>query len=413
VKLPALLKPLSNRSFRFLWLGQSISLLGDQIYFVALTWLTLQLTGSGLALGTVLMTAAIPRAIFMLVGGALSDRVSPRNLMLVSNAIRALLVGLITALVFFGTIQLWHLYALSVAFGTVDAFFYPASRAIIPTLVDKDELETSNALVQGTSQITALIGPAPAGVIIAAMGLSVAFGFNASAFAVAALFLLFMGTLNSRSIKPNDASNSRTSTSKSLILSIREGLHYAWKDPVIRGMLFIIAAIDFSFVGPFEVGLAWLADKRFIGGAAALGLMLSAWGGGMLVGTIAGGIWRLRSHRGLFLLGISAALGICLALVGVMPNVLLAAIVISVMGFGSGIVNIVLISWLQTRTDPEMLGRTMSLIMLASQGTVPFSYAMAGALVDVHTTILFVIAGSIILVATCYSATNRIIRSVE
>jgi MFS family permease len=141
VQLPIQLRPLSKKSFRFLWLGQSVSILGDQFYFIALTWLTLQLTGSGLALGTVLMAAAIPRAIFMLVGGVLSDKASPRNLMMASNAIRALLVGLFTALVFLGTTQLWHLYVLSVAFGTVDAFFYPASRAIIPKLVDKDELK--------------------------------------------------------------------------------------------------------------------------------------------------------------------------------------------------------------------------------------------------------------------------------
>lgn len=79
---PALLRPLRIRDFRLLFTGETVSVLGDQFHFVALTWLALQLTGSGLALGTVLMTAAIPRAVFMLVGGAFSDRFSPRNLML-------------------------------------------------------------------------------------------------------------------------------------------------------------------------------------------------------------------------------------------------------------------------------------------------------------------------------------------
>ena len=86
---PALLQPLRVRDYRLVFAGETISVLGDQFHFVALAWLALQLTGSGLALGTVLMTAAIPRAIFILVGGAFSDRFSPRTLMLVSNAIRA------------------------------------------------------------------------------------------------------------------------------------------------------------------------------------------------------------------------------------------------------------------------------------------------------------------------------------
>ena len=84
----AILGPLRLRDFRLVFGGESISLLGDQFHFVALAWLTLQLTGSGVALGTVLMAAAIPRAVFMLVGGAMSDRISPRSLMLASNAIR-------------------------------------------------------------------------------------------------------------------------------------------------------------------------------------------------------------------------------------------------------------------------------------------------------------------------------------
>ena len=110
---PALLQPLRLRDFRLVFTGESISLLGDQFHFVALAWLTLQLTGSGLALGTVLMAAAIPRAVFMLVGGALSDSLSPRSLMLVSNALRSVVVALIAFLVLSGNAQLWQLYVLA------------------------------------------------------------------------------------------------------------------------------------------------------------------------------------------------------------------------------------------------------------------------------------------------------------
>lgn len=92
----ALLQPLRDRDFRLLFGGETISVVGDHFHFVALAWLTLQLTGSGLALGTVLMTAAVPRAAFMLLGGALSDRFSPRSLMLSSNAIRVVVMAIIS-----------------------------------------------------------------------------------------------------------------------------------------------------------------------------------------------------------------------------------------------------------------------------------------------------------------------------
>src|SRR5690606_32622949 len=106
--------------------GESVSLLGNQFHFVALATLVFAMTGSGLALGTVLIAASIPRAAFMLLGGALTDRLSPRSLMLGSNALRALTVGVLAGLVLADRAELWHLVALAVIFGSVDAVFYPA-----------------------------------------------------------------------------------------------------------------------------------------------------------------------------------------------------------------------------------------------------------------------------------------------
>ena len=117
--------PLRVRDFRLLWIGESVSLLGDQFYLIALPWLVLQMTGSALALGTVLALASIPRALFMLIGGAFVDRFSPRSVMFASNLIRMILVGLLALLVLMGSIQLWMLYVLALAFGTADAFYLP------------------------------------------------------------------------------------------------------------------------------------------------------------------------------------------------------------------------------------------------------------------------------------------------
>jgi MFS family permease len=139
-KGPNLLRPLRVRDFRLLFGGESVSVLGDYFHFVALAWLTLQLTGSGPALGSVLMVAAIPRAVFVLLGGALSDRFSPRSLMLYSNAFRGVVVGILAVLVLTGTAELWHLFIFAGIFGVVDALFYPAVNTILPMLVDEETL---------------------------------------------------------------------------------------------------------------------------------------------------------------------------------------------------------------------------------------------------------------------------------
>ena len=103
-----IINPLVKRDFRLLWIGEGISLLGNQFHFIALSWLTLQLTGSGLALGSVLMVGAIPRAILMLFGGVLSDKYSPRRIILISNLSRATVVGIIAFIIFFDIVELWH-----------------------------------------------------------------------------------------------------------------------------------------------------------------------------------------------------------------------------------------------------------------------------------------------------------------
>src|SRR5512143_460864 len=126
VQEPARASPttiLRNSNFRLLWIGEGISLLGDQFYMIALPWLVLSLTGNALAVGTVMAMAGIPRALFMLVGGALTDRFTPRKLMINSNLARMILTCLLAALVMTNLIQLWMLYMFALLFGLADAFF--------------------------------------------------------------------------------------------------------------------------------------------------------------------------------------------------------------------------------------------------------------------------------------------------
>src|SRR5438445_10856789 len=137
----------SSGPFRKLWIATTLSLFGDFFSYIALAWLVLQLTGSSLALGTVLVVQALPRAVLMVVGGALADRLSSRLTMLGSMGLRATFVAPLAVLVLTGSVQMWEFYGIAVVFGVVDAFFMPAQNSILPRVVTIRERTPGKAVV--------------------------------------------------------------------------------------------------------------------------------------------------------------------------------------------------------------------------------------------------------------------------
>ncbi len=372
--LGRMFRPLAGRDFRLLFIGETISLLGDQFHFVALAWLTLQITGSGLALGAVLLIAGLPRAVLVLVGGVAADRFSPRSIMLASNAMRAVVVALLTVLVVTGTVELWMLFVLAFVFGAVDAFFWPAQGAMVPMLVGDKELPGANGLMQGSQQLTGLLGPALAGILVAAVGTGWAFGIDAASFAVAALCLaLITGGRRPTVIGEHQPG---------LLNTIRSGLAYAWRDPAIRSLIILSAVLNFAINGPISVGIAWLADNQFEGGAQAFGFILAAFGAGALGGAIvAGSLGSVRQLGWLTIAG-SIVMGVALGLVAFASTTVVAMALALTIGVAVGFLNVRIVAWLQFRTPEDMMGRVMSLVMLGGVALSPLSMALTGVLVD-------------------------------
>jgi hypothetical protein len=405
----AFLRPLAARDFRLLWLGESVSLLGDQFYLVALPWLTFQITGSGLALGTVLMVEAIPRLLFMLVGGALADRWSPRALMLASNATRALLAGGLAVLALINGVAPWLLYFFAFAFGVADAFFQPAMLAIVPRLVAADELQPSNALLQITGQMSAIIGPALAGLVIAGGATWVAFAADAATFVFTSALLL--------RIRPLPASQppggpAEPHAAASLGRDVLAGLGAIWRESQMRVFLLLLMAINFFMIGPMSIGLPVLAAQRFGDSAAAFGAMLTSLGVGALLGTLLAGAVRPPRALGVALLGISAAIGASVAILGVASNLILALGILGVIGGAAAFINIHILSWLQRRTPAELLGRVMSVVLLAALGLDPLSRAAAGVAIDYNTGAMFAVAGVLLAALALLSPLSRAARSI-
>lgn len=395
---------LAMRDFRLLWLGQSVSILGDQFYLVALPWLVLRLTGSGLALGSILLTATIMRVAFQLVGGAISDMVSQRKLMIASSVVRAFVCGILTALVLSNKIHLWHLFIIVAVFGMADAFFSPALKAFIPGVIPKESLIAGNSLLNTSSLLAMFLGPSVAGVLISVVGTGGAFAFDTGSFVFVAICLLLMRTKSSSEAAPEQIIAKTNARRAQLLRSIGEGLRYTYYEPTLRALLTITAVVEFAFAGPFTVGLASLANVKFAGGAAAFGAMLSSLGGGLLVGTLIVGATHARYSFGKTILWLTTGLGFGLTLLGLVPNVIWACVLMSVIGIIAGYTQVLMASWLQTKSDPQLRGRVMSVVMLSAYGLTPLSYMLTGALTQISVSFMFIITGILLLIALALCA---------
>ncbi|HVO71460.1 MAG TPA: MFS transporter [Aggregatilineaceae bacterium] len=404
---------MASRSFRLLWIGQGTSLLGDQFYLIAMPWLVLQRTGDPLALGAVLALAGLPRAIFMLVGGAMTDRFSPRLVMLVSDLIRLALMAGLTILVLAHSTEIWTLWVFSLVFGIAAGFFLPASNAILPRLVGKENLQAGNAISQGTGQLTQFVGPVLAGGLIAwaghnlhfATGSSVSQGLEGAALAFAfdaCTFLVSVITLWRMDVPVHP----QAAAPEKVLESIGSGLRQFWQDTFIRFVLVMMACGSLLFTGSLMVGIPVLASTRLSGGASAFGILMSAYAAGSLLGIIAAG--ALPKPDASRLMGLLTGLNLITALAWLammgMTSTGLASAVMLLMGLGMGYQAIIFFTALQRRVPRHLLGRLMSLVLLFNVGLTPVSQALAGALIKWSLTGLFGLTGGLFIVLILWAS---------
>ena len=406
------LRSLATRDFRLLWTSEAVSVVGDQFHFVALSWLVISLTGSGLALGTVLIAVAVPRAILLVPFGVLADRRPSRTLMLTAHVGRGVVVGAIAVMAMTGNATIPVLALLGALFGAADALYMPAQQAFLPRTLDAERLPSANALLQGTYQLASIVGPPVAGAVIALSSTGVAFAVDATSFLVAAIVIAMIGRpgpgvraafggvplaradggpVPAAPAEPVDAV-----AHEPFLAAIAGGIRSVAADRALLITMLISLVLNFALNGPVMVGMPWLADQRFAAGPAGLGVLAAAWSVGALVGVVVAGSIRLE-RQGRVLLGAVVACGACEILVGVMPALAGVWTALVVLGVAIGYANIVAISWIQARVDHAMTGRVMSLVMLMGFGITPLSLAVSGALIDLDATALFVGAGALVL----------------
>ena len=365
-------------------------------------------------MGSVVAIAAIPRAVFMLIGGVVTDTYSPRVVMLVSNFVRMGLVGFLALATWEGFIDIWMIYGVAFLFGLADAFMFPAASAYPPRLLPPERLAAGNSLFQGTAQLTLVLGPLLAGGLIVgfgasgetgisdASGLGLVFAIDTLTFTVPLLILFLI-----RDRFPPDVQ-----VAEKIWASLKEGLRYTWEDIPLRTFTLLIAALGLFFRGPFVVGIPAFADAALPEGAAAFGIIMSALGVGSIFGTLIAGITgHPAPHRiGMLLLIDFFGFGLVMMFMTWVADTYLIAGAVLVAAIVDGYVIVLIITWTQQQVPREKLGRVMSVIMMASQGLFPISAAVAGVLAGWNLTWMLLGAGSVMVGITFLGMASRTVR---
>lgn len=366
-----MLAPLRNRNFALLWGGMTVSLLGDGIYFVAIAWEALRLSDTTLAISFVGIAWTLPTVAFLLFGGALSDRVDRRRVMLWSSIAQAIAIGAIGLLVTFGANQLWTMLLLVALYGGADAFFLPAFEAIVPTILESGEMASASALDQFIRPLSLqLAGPALGGIIVALTGTGAAFLLDAATFLVAAGALVAMRT--PRHCPAGEAREHGPLTGIGEAIRFVRANGWLWRTLAAAGLTMLL------FYGPSQVLLPYVVKNVLHAGSGTLGAIRACGGIGAILAAIS------VSQRGLPGWPVRAMLAgwalQCLTLAGyavASSSWLFGAIALVGGACGAG-GSVVWGTLLKTRVPNDVLGRVASLDFLVSIGLVPVSFALTG-----------------------------------
>jgi len=405
--------PLAVRDFRLLSFGLLASTVGDFCYAVALPWLVLSAHGGPVLLGTVLACYGVPRTVLIPVGGVLADRLSPRAVMLAADAVRCVLVALLAYFAAGGHDSLAFLGPVAALIGAGEGMFLPASAAIMPSLLPAESLQAGNGLSAAMIQIGSFAGPVLGGILVTTTKSSAAaFAVDAASFAISAAALALMRRRPARAAAPEAAfsaesesagtPSARTSAAATEETSIvRFFLHAR----VLQVIVLIAVLANFVIAGAFDVALPALAHARYA--ATGYGVLIASFGVGSLIGTLAAA--RLGSLRRPAMAACAAFLagGVALSVLpflGGLPGAAAAAAAFGGLGnFG----NVIIITLLQQWAPAHLLGRVMSVVMLASIGAFPASAALSGLLVHkLGPTPFFPAAGAVLAVTILLAATQ-------
>jgi DHA3 family tetracycline resistance protein-like MFS transporter len=379
---PRLLVPLRHRDFRLLWTGQTVSSFGNNVQSVALPFQLLILGASPLQLGIAVAIGTVTSVAFLLLGGAIADRVPRRTLIIASDLVGGCVVALMALLSSASLLRIEHVYVAAVALGAADAFLRPAYNAIIADLVPGDILRASNAARLLGRSLARIAGPT-------AGGLAVVLGGPALAFAINALTFFFsLGTL----MLANPARRVLIA-STSLVRDIREGFGYVFSVRWLWTTTLYFMVVNVAYAGQSGVMTPLLVRDVLHGNAETFGVIMSAYGVGTILASVV--IAQLSIRRpGRLMFAFELLAGVAALAIGLVPLLPATAVFIALTGVGLASSTVIWEALLQRHVPERMLGRVSSIDLLGNSLINPIAPIAAAALVgSIGPSSTFVVAG--------------------
>jgi MFS family permease len=394
---------LGERQFRRYFVGQTTSWLGDGLLPVAISFAVLDLTGSATDLGLVLAVRMVPIIVFLLVGGVWADRLPRQLVMIASDVVRGGTQAILAALLLTGSAELWHLLVLQAVYGTGEAFWRPASTALLPSIVSRGRLPQANALMAVAVNGSYTVGPVLAGILVSTVGSGAAIAIDAATFGVSTIALLLLR------VPPLQ----RPAEPTTFLADLREG----WREFVSRTWLWVIvvhaALFHLLVIAPLMVLGPVIADRE-LGGAADWGFIAASIGVGVIVGSASAS--RLSPARPLFVavLGYSVGEALLATSLGLPAQTLVIALVGFVAGTTEGFIEVAWITALQQRVTQTVLARVSAYDTVGSFVFFPIGFALAGPASDAFgvQAVLFFAAGFAVVLGV-FVASLPSVRGVE
>jgi MFS family permease len=361
---------LRSRHFRNVFIAQSVSVFGDGLTPVVLTFAVLDLTGSGTDLGIVLACQSVPLVLLALVGGVWADRLPRGAIMVASDLVRAAVQLTSAALLLSGTAQIWQLAVLAACHGAAEAFFRPAAGAILPQIVPAPSLQQANALMGMSDNFGWMVGPAVAGTLVALIGAGGAIAVDGATFLVSAAFLT---AVRVPAIIKSEAA-------RGFGAELRKGWQEVRSRTWLWVMLLRVCLVLFIVIAPFQVlGPLGLRDEGY--GAAAWGWLQAVFSAGMIGGMLIA--MRYRPRRPMITVSLTGSTAITAPLaMALFGDPWVLGVVYSLRGVSVGILVAVWNTTLQTQVPKESLGRVTAWDWMSSLALWPLGLAVAGPLAE-------------------------------
>jgi MFS family permease len=430
------LRVLRHRDFRYLWLAQSASVIGDCIVIVALALFVIELTGSATDLGFVLAAASLPLVAFLLIGGVWADRLPRHRVMVVTDLVRFALHALLATLIFTGTVAIWQLIVIEALFGSAEAFFRPAANGLLPQTVPEQEIQQANGLSTLSNNVGEFAGPALATALVLGLGAGWAFALDAATFLISAA-LLSRVRPRRRETTARQRASSRAPTTPApspatpapatvtaaatatgsvepvgVWSEIRDGYREVRSRSWVWATLAAFCAALFTGLAPWFV-LGPVVAREQYGEIGVYGLVSAVLGVGTIIGSLLGIGWRPRFPMRAAMLAILLwPLVAVLYAAGVTLYVVAPAMLLG--GAGIALFDVWWMTALAERIPPDKLSRVSSYDWMVSLALLPLGYVLAGPLAGALGAVEVLLGGSVLAaIALAFGLLPRQTRTLE